>query len=82
MSPVAPRLLILSRSLLLGTGYDEGDAGAEELETLRWMTTMTHTDLARAYESVLGDLPVRQAGNSYSRIVRGKRVPPCVRGRG
>lgn len=70
LSPVSPKLCILSRSNLLGTGYDED---TEQLNAMRRMTTIFHSDPEGAYESVLGDLPVRQAYNSYSRIVNGRR---------
>ncbi|KAL9084264.1 MAG: hypothetical protein Q9159_005309 [Coniocarpon cinnabarinum] len=71
-SPVSPKLLILSRSILLGTGYEED---TERLQTMRRLTTIPHFDPEKAYKSVFDSLPVHQANNNYSRIIDGKRVP-------
>lgn len=81
LSPVSPKLFILSRSVLCGTGYDENK---EQLDTMRRMTTLFHSNPEAAYESILGDLPVHQANSNYSRIVNGKReaVRTSIGGRG
>ena len=68
-SPISPNLLIVSRSIILGTGNAEDEA---QLSLPRSFLTSIHRNLGAAGESLLQDLPVHQARNNYSQIVNGK----------
>ncbi|KAI9722786.1 MAG: hypothetical protein M1828_004482 [Chrysothrix sp. TS-e1954] len=68
-SPIAPSILIISRSTILGSGYLED---GKLLSDLRNTMALQHRDPVAALHSLLEDMPVQIAKNNYSQIVNGK----------
>jgi hypothetical protein len=73
-APVAPRLMIVLRSSLLPSGYDEGNKD-ERLQRLRDVQRAQNPLDPESVRSWLEDLPVKKALNNYSKIVDGAVVP-------
>lgn len=69
-APVSPRLIIVLRSFLLPSGFDEHES--ERLKFLEMSNSM-HSNPEKV-RSVLVDLPVTKALNNYSKIVDRKHV--------
>ena len=67
-APVSPKLMIITRSLLLQDGVDEDEPSRQQL--LQWNKSM-HINPESA-DSCLEDLPIARARNNYSRVVNGK----------
>jgi hypothetical protein len=71
-APVSPRLMIVLRSLLMPSGYDNGEA--ERLLQLQEIQRVQNPLDPGSVRSWLEDLPVKKALNNYSKIVDGKAV--------
>ena len=67
-APVSPKLMIITRSLLLQDGVNEDEQS--RLELLQWNKSM-HRDPDSA-GSCLEDLPIARATNNYSKVENGR----------
>jgi hypothetical protein len=76
-APISPKLIIVLRSALLPSGYDEAED--ERLAQLQGILHMQNPLNPGSAHSILEDLPVKKARNNYSKIVNGKPVALPVR---
>lgn len=74
-APISPRLIIVTRSCLLPSGFDEIE---ETRKQLLEIAKSMHIYPCNA-DSCLEDLPITKARNNYSRIVDGKVVANTTR---
>ncbi|KAJ4011035.1 hypothetical protein NW766_007667 [Fusarium irregulare] len=73
-APIAPRVMILLRSQHLPEPLDDGDPDNKAFRRQR-REIMIDTLYGPGTESIMEDLPVHIAFNSYSKVVDGRRIP-------
>lgn len=75
---ISPKLMMVLRSNLLPNPEEDSNEETKKNREMWYNTSLNmHGNPSRAH-SILEDLPVRKANNSYTKVVDGKRVP--VRG--
>ncbi|KAG6991107.1 hypothetical protein G7Y79_00057g090890 [Physcia stellaris] len=73
-APISPRLMMVTRSVLLPNGNLEGEDSEQARLQMLEVSRSMHIDPSSA-DSILEDLPVAKAHNNYSKLVDGKLVP-------
>jgi len=73
-APIAPRLMILLRSQHLPEPLDDGDPDNKVFRRER-RKLFVDSLYGSGTESIMEDLPVHIAFNSYSKVMDGKRIP-------
>ncbi|RBR26055.1 uncharacterized protein FIESC28_01083 [Fusarium coffeatum] len=73
-APIAPRVMILLRSQHLPEPLDDGDPDNKAFRRQR-REIMINSLYGPGTESIMEDLPVHIAFNSYSKVIDGRRIP-------
>lgn len=73
-APIAPRVMMLLRNQHLPEPLDDGDPDTKELRK-KHREVFIDSFYGSGTESIMEDLPVHKAFNSYSKVMDGRRTP-------